>query len=168
MTAPKHKDLTQAQLKELLNYDPETGDFTWKVSRGRNAIAGSKAGCAKKDGYVVIRLNGIGYLAHRLAWLYVHGRFPEKLIDHIDQNGYNNRISNLREACLSLNALNCSAANGKTGHRGVYLHTVVNRYYAQISLGGKNKHLGMFDTLEQAIAARVKAVKDYEEQLLAA
>ena len=88
--------LTQKKVKQYLNYDPLTGEFTWIVHR-RCLKAGSVAGCLYR-GYTSIRISGKQYYAHRLAWLYVYGYFPEHQIDHIDRNPSNNRINNLRHA----------------------------------------------------------------------
>ena len=83
--------LSAERLKELLHYDPDTGVFTRRVSRGP-ARAGSVAGADTRDGYRKIHLDYKFYLMHRLAWLYTHGEFPTEFIDHIDGDRANNRI----------------------------------------------------------------------------
>ena len=75
--------LTQAKLKEVLHYDPETGDFTWQVSTANCIKVGALAGSKDSYGYHKIAIKGKTYKAHRLAWLYTHGEFPEDAIDHI-------------------------------------------------------------------------------------
>ena len=84
-------------MKDLLNYDPDTGDFTWKVSTSNRVRVGQVAGTLRHDGYIRIKVNGKLYLAHRLAWFFVYGVWPVEFLDHIDQDKSNNRINNLRE-----------------------------------------------------------------------
>lgn len=99
--------LTPERLRCLLSYDQGTGLFTWLIDRGNGACAGQRAGTVDRNsGYVLVQIDGRQYRAHRLAWLYVHGRWPRPLIDHIDRNRANNRISNLREATSAINNSN--------------------------------------------------------------
>jgi hypothetical protein len=91
-------ELTQERLKELLHYDPETGIFTNLTQRGGHAKKGAVAGTKNSIGYVCIRIDYDQYRAHRLAWLYVYGEFPEKFIDHMNEIRDDNRIINLRLA----------------------------------------------------------------------
>ena len=93
-------ELTQKRLKELLDYDPKTGIFTWKYANN-NRKAGSKAGYKAKDGYIAISIDSKRYLAHRLVWLFVYGHFPKYDIDHINRIRDDNRIENLQKAELS-------------------------------------------------------------------
>ncbi|MFP5340357.1 MAG: HNH endonuclease signature motif containing protein, partial [Gammaproteobacteria bacterium] len=91
--------LSQDRLKQLLNYDPETGRFSWKVSaRTKRPDRPFGAGCLSPAGYVVLRVDQKLYPAHRLAWLYMNGSWPSKDLDHIDGRRVNNAIANLREA----------------------------------------------------------------------
>lgn len=91
-------------IRDVLDYNPETGEFVRKVHRGRY-YAGQKAGCIDKKGYVVIRYNGRGYFAHRLAYFFVHGEQPY-IIDHINHQTADNRIANLRNVDRVINGLN--------------------------------------------------------------
>jgi hypothetical protein len=85
--------MTQDELKEILNYDSLTGNFTWLVSKSKKIKIGDRAGCiAKSTGYRVIGINGKPYLEHRLMWLYYHGYFPSVGIDHINGDRSDNRI----------------------------------------------------------------------------
>ena len=94
----KEELLTQESLKELLIYDTSTGEFVWtKQIPGRRK---RKVGTIRPDGYVMIHIVGKFYLAHRLAWLYINGEWPEGEIDHIDRNPSNNAFANLRGANL--------------------------------------------------------------------
>lgn len=152
-------DLTAARLRELLHYDPETGIFTWRVDRGPGgcaARAGDQAGhLGKQQGYILIGIDGQLYLAHRLAWLYVHGVWPTKLLDHEDTDRANNRIRNLREATRQFNCENIRTPNknNKTGLLGVSPHK--NRFAAVIHTNYRKRHLGLFDTPEEAHAVYI-------------
>lgn len=100
------KQLTVVQLKELLHYNPETGVFTWARSVGQRARIGRVAGSKVPSGYIKISVSKRVYSAHRLAWLYMTGSWPENEIDHVDNNPSNNAFSNLRAATKSQNAQN--------------------------------------------------------------
>jgi len=141
--------ITQAELKELLNYDQETGVFTWKVSKpGRNF--GSIAGTRHVNGYTHIQLNRKIYKAHRLAWLYVHGYFPE-CIDHINNNRDDNRIVNLRESTITQNNHNSRISkNNTSGIKGICWHKKSKKWMAQLCSYGKTIYLGLFDNIELA------------------
>ena len=98
--------LTQAELKQLLIYDPVTGVFINRVTRNSQALIGNEAGTNHPDGYRHMKINHKCYLAHRLAWLYVHGEWPDGQIDHINGNRKDNRIENLRLVCNKQNSEN--------------------------------------------------------------
>src|ERR1700738_4035243 len=101
-----NNDLTAEHLRELLNYDPDTGEFRRRASRGGEA-AGTLAGCPRRPGgYRIICVDRVIFLAHRLAWLHSYGVWPTKDIDHIDGDKTNNRIANLREATPAQNVMN--------------------------------------------------------------
>ena len=155
----KH-DLSQSELKKLLHYNPDTGVFTWLQSRG-SVRAGTVAGCTRtwdRHPSVPISINNKKYKAHRLAWLYVHGRWPFDQIDHIDGNPLNNRISNIRECSHSGNQQNRTLnKNSSTGYMGVSYHKRDGKYQARIKVNNKKKHLGYFDTPEEAYQAYVEA-----------
>ena len=156
--------ITQFRLKQLLDYDPITGRFTWKVGHPR-AAKGSFAGAKDHYGYVVIRLDTILYKAHRLVWLYVHGVWPAKGLDHINRDKSDNRIENLRIADQSVNMHNTAAkSNNKSGVSGVTWRADRNKWCARIKVGYKNFNLGLFAAIEDAVAAR----KDAELRLLQA
>ncbi len=94
----KEKILTQSTLKSLLHYDPETGEFRWLTSSSNRAPMGTIPSNLSSDGYLRIRVAGKQYRAHRLAWLYVYGKFPSEHIDHINHDILDNRIENLRDS----------------------------------------------------------------------
>jgi len=149
--------ITQEELKRQLHYDPATGAFTWRVSRP-GVKAGKVAG-ANRGQYRVITVNRRTYGAHRLAWLYVHGNLPDE-IDHRDGDPSNNRIKNLRPATRAQNAANRGIfKNNKTGYTGVSFIQSRGKFQATIGVGGKNVTIGLFDTLEEAAAARSAATK---------
>ena len=134
------------RIKELLHYDPITGNFTNKISRG-NVVAGSTSG-GFSDGYIYISIDNVRYLAHRLAWLYVYGVWPDNTIDHIDNNGSNNAISNLRDATYAQNNYNRLSQANCNIYRGVYKS--LNKYAAHIKVLGVTEYLGTYATAEEA------------------
>lgn len=150
--------ITSERLKELLEYEPKTGIFRWKIETRQTKI-GSIAAIGGSHPYVRIRLDGAAYYAHRLAWLYVHGEWPIGDLDHIDEDKRNNRISNLRLATESQNQHNKSYAskNSKTGLIGSSLHKASGLYRASIQVYGVQTDLGYFKTAEEAHEAYVKA-----------
>lgn len=157
--------LTQARLREVLDYNPETGIFKWVAPRGSNARPDGRAGSPNDDGYIIIAVDGRKYRAHRLAWLWVHGRFPSGLIDHKNCVRDDNRIDNLRDSTKVFNQQNQRAPfkNNRLGIRGVYLHMLSGRFGARIGINKKVKHIGYFDTAEEAHAAYVEAKRKHHE-----
>jgi hypothetical protein len=147
--------LTAEELKNRLNYNPRTGVFTWIRSK-RSTLIGCVAGCASKpNGYLRIVINYKLYFAHKLAWLYAHGRWPSEQLDHINHNKLDNRLNNLREVSHRENHLNQSLSkNSTTGLHGVSFHRRANKYEARIKVDGKSLYLGSFQTSEEAYAAR--------------
>jgi hypothetical protein len=151
-------------VRKLLDYDAETGVFTWRVSH-KNRARGDKAGSRATRGYIQIHVQGHGYLAHRLAWLYVHGEWPTTGIDHINGKTDDNRISNLRLATHSQNGANAKRyASNTSGFKGVYWNTQVGKWNASIRVKGKRKFIGHFASVEDAARAyRSAAVHHFGE-----
>lgn len=152
--------LTQTRLKELLHYDPETGIFINKISRGGQKVGAVSGGIMPGycGGYIRIRLDQRRYLAHRLAWLYMTGNLPEKQIDHINHVRGDNRFSNLRESTQAENTRNASMCHlNKSGKTGVYFHKKNMKWAAQIGHGSNKEYLGSFDYKHEAISARKQA-----------
>lgn len=148
--------LTQERLKELLHYCPDMGVFTWRIAVGRVRV-GSVAGNVSK-GYVQISVDNKNYLAHRLAWLYIHGEFPPRQLDHINRVRADNRICNLRLATNAENHQNLSLSRRNTsGHIGVRWFKQRKKWHAQIKINRKQLHIGYFTDLSEAIAARKSA-----------
>lgn len=154
-------DLTQARLRELLSYDPETGIFRWlKAAPRRQRQVGTVAG-GLKYGYVSICIDYRHYPAHRLAWLYVHGRWPNGEVDHINRRRADNRIANLREATRKDNSRNGSLRQNSSGAIGVSWDAQTERWRAHITVDGKMLHLGRFDSIAEAVAARQSAAAEH-------
>ena len=148
--------IDQNQLKELLSYDPDTGVFIWLKSYN-NVVTGKQAKTKGRNGYIDIRIKGVRHYAHRLAWLYMTGKNPENVIDHIDRDKTNNKFNNLRDVSRKENTNNQvkPQLNNRTGVRGVIPY--VNGYSAQIRIDGKSVHLGVFRNVKDAEAAYICA-----------
>jgi hypothetical protein len=152
-------DITLQRLHEVLDYNPETGDFTHKAE-GRRV-----GGQSKHLGYWVIGVCGRQYYGHRLAWFYVHGEWP-KFIDHINSDRVDNRLANLRNIEQRINNQNRRAAgkNNLCGFLGVS-HEPRNAspWVARIWVDGKSKHLKACKTKEEAHAVYVAAKRRIHE-----
>ncbi len=156
--------ITQARLKELLHYDPFTGIFTWKVAKGGRAKAGSVAGCLSSisRGYIQIRIDGTRYLAHRLAFLYMLGRWPKDDVLHTDGRTTDNRWHMLGEGTRSENLKDKQIAlNNTSGTTGVCWAKKEQRWRARIMVSHKEIILGYFLSKESAIAARKEAEREH-------
>ena len=141
--------ITAEELRETLSYDPDTGDFRWKVRTSRRVKIGDVAGSLSKFGYTCVSINTKRYMAHRLAWLYITGSFPKDEIDHINGNRADNRISNLREASRRENM--CNRKSHRDGRlHGTWYYTNINKYGSCIKIGEHRKYLGYFSTEEAA------------------
>lgn len=158
---PKLDDLTADFVRSILDYDPETGIFTWRtkiVSKGRYRPGYVAASHSKLQ--IMIGIQGKKYCAHRLAWLWMTGNWPETEIDHINRDRFDNRWSNLRAATRGQN-------NANKGHyslnpfKGVQLDLRRNKWRARIKLNGREKHLGYFDTAEEAAEIFRKAAQEH-------
>lgn len=151
-------------LAEALNYDPETGQLLWRVRprshfrtvRGHKTFntsyAGRLAGTSNPAGYLRVRIADGIFMGHLLIWKLIYDVWPEQ-VDHVNRNPSDNRLLNLRECSRSQNSMNRRARASKTGLRGVYLRGT--RWFAKLA----DKHLGVFDTAEEAIAVRRAAAE---------
>ncbi len=140
--------LTQKKLKEILSYDPESGVFT-RIKTGK--VAGS----LRSDGYIHLRVGKKLYFAHRLAWLYVHGYFPENQIDHLNGIRNDNRLENLREVSQACNTQNCKISSRNTsGFPGVNRHKQRKKWQARGMLQQKHVYLGLYPSPLDAALAR--------------
>jgi hypothetical protein len=147
-------ELTQYTLKDILEYDFETGHFYWLVKPASRVHIGQRAGCIAKTGYRYIKINRKSYQEHRLLWLYVYGEWPKDDLDFIDRDPMNIRIENLREANKSLNGAN-SPAHRDDVLKGAYWHKKSKRWCSALG----NKWLGYFNTEEEAHEAYCVAAK---------
>lgn len=158
---------TIKRVKELLSYNPETGELRWRVDRhggpGNKPLpAGSVAGTiSRATGYVFVNIDHMPQGAHRIAWAITHGRWPSHQMDHINMIRTDNRLRNLREATNAQNGANRKAQsnNKSTGVKGVCKISWMTS--SGLSVGYcatlNKKHIGLFKTIEDARAARNKA-----------
>lgn len=148
-------ELTQAEVSELLSYEPESGVFRWKMDRRGGLKSGEVAGTPDATGYRQIKVKGVRYLAHRLAFLLMEGNWPSGQIDHKNGAKDDNRFENLRDVSSALNCQNKRKANkaSTTGLLGV--SPFKGRYMAQITVDGQKRHLGTYDSPHVAHAVYV-------------
>lgn len=154
---PRNDGLTQSDLMECISYDPETGLFSRIMADGRVKCVAPKT----DNGYIKISTKGRNYFAHRLAWLYVHGRWPDEFIDHINGDRSDNRIANLRECSAAQNSQNLAKQYNK--HRLTGVVPWKKRFQAKICVNHKRINLGSFKTEEEAHAAYLAAKAKYHD-----
>jgi hypothetical protein len=146
--------------KEILDYDPATGIFRWRIAPPRRPfLLGERAGCLKPAGYRYIKIAQRNYPEHRLAWWHVYGAIPNGMeLDHINGDPGDNRITNLRVVTKSVNLASRVVSPNRTGFRGVSLHQQTGLYRARIG----RSTLGYFETPEAASKAYAEeALKIY-------
>ena len=165
------KQVDAATARELLDYNPETGELTWRRRQASwfaterackiwNTRYAGKAAFTyiSSHGYKVGSILGTNYLAHRIAWLIHYGEFPQDEIDHINRNRTDNRIENLRVVTSGKNSTNTGMyKNNTSGVKGVFWHIQNQRWYASIGVGGNMQWLGYFDDFQSAVRARKNA-----------
>lgn len=141
-----------ARIKDVLEYDPDSGFFYWRVSLNARAPVDAIAGTLRPDGYVKIQIDGVPMMAHRIAWFWVHGEIPEHEIDHENRVRYDNRIGNLRPATSKQNKENQSLrVTNTSGHKGVHWDKAREKWMAFVVHHRKFKNLGRYDDMNQAI-----------------
>jgi hypothetical protein len=160
-------------IRDLLDYDPETGRLVWR-KRGpewfrdgvrssayaqsvswNKRFAGREALTARVNGYLVGMLLGKGIRAHRAAFAWMTGEWPPEEIDHIDGNRANNTWANLRPASKSVNGKNQQRhSTNSSGTAGVSFDRRNKSWRARITVNGRLIYLGRFKSLEDAAAAR--------------
>lgn len=152
--------IDQKHLVLTLDYDPSTGIFTWKTPPTNCIQQGSEAGSIGNHGYRQIQIDGKLYLAHRLAWLYAYGTYPENQIDHRNLIRSDNRLENLRCASSSQNKFNRQKqSNNTSGFKGVSWYAPASKWRAQATIGRKYHSLGLYDSASEASLAYQNFVK---------
>ncbi len=173
---PRHVNPTAHELRELLNYDPETGMFSWKprpresfarpcdATRFERRCAGRPVGGLNDKGYIAIAIHGRVYVAHRLAWVMITGEWPQGEIDHVNHVRSDNRFCNLRDVDRAVNMQNKVKAlsNNRSGLLGVSARPG-DRFAARIRVDGALLNLGNFATAEQAHTAYIQAKRKFHD-----
>ena len=147
----KTRLITHARLLEVLNYDPETGEFRWRSKPSRPSYVGRIAGTVNNFGYRQINIDGRMYSCHRLAFLYINGIFPELHIDHKDRNKSNNAWRNLREATPCQNMMNLDlSVKSTSGHRGVVYDNKSRKWRVRFNVNSERLDFGCYDSFDEA------------------
>ncbi|MGJ8681634.1 HNH endonuclease [Paraglaciecola sp.] len=150
---------SQDRLKKVLNYDPITGNLTWKHHANRVDLIGSGCGTKRSDGYYSCHIDGDKFAVHRVIYKLMTNEEPQ-LVDHINGNPSDNRWCNLRSVTSQENNKNTKLLkNNKTGIAGVFYHEKQHRYHANVRINGKSLHLGSYADIEKAKFARSIADK---------
>lgn len=153
-------NITADRLREVLSYDPNTGIFHWLKTLSVRAMAGAVAGSLKPSGYICINIDGSRHRAHRLAWIYMTGTAPTKMVDHRDNIRHHNWWSNLREADNQQNGANSRRKHfGTSGYKGVGWSKQRQKWAAKITVSRRQIHVGFYETKEEAAAAYARAAK---------
>jgi hypothetical protein len=155
--------LTADHLREIIHYDPETGVFTWRIRPSQRTFAGDVTGVAvRKDGYCSVKIGRQSYKAHRLAWLYMTGEWPEHEVDHRDRNRANNVWRNLRAATKKQNQENRTPRrDSSSGVTGVLWSNRDQAWRATIVIEGRKRHIGTRKVLSEAVALRAAASRQH-------
>ncbi len=154
--------ISQEYLKSILRYEPDTGVFTRLIATTNSVKVGDVAGDITPDGYIRIRVKGRRYSAHRLAFIYMKGAFPDDQVDHINQIKNDNAWENLRACTQSQNQGNAGTRRDNTsGYKGVSWHKRRNKWMAAMKVEGKSIHLGYFEDLNEAARAYNQAALKY-------
>lgn len=159
--------LSAERARDLLDYNPETGDLIWIHPQSKRVSLGDIAGALHrsknaKSSRLNIGIDGIRYMAHRVIWLWMTGKWPVHEIDHWDQNGANNRWTNLREATKFQNAKNIAVTKRNTsGVKGARFEKRSGKWIAEIRVNNRKIWLGLHNTLEEAGRAYREGVRKY-------
>jgi hypothetical protein len=149
------------RLRHLFSYDPQTGIVSRNHGRG-GELAGARVGTKNSHGHLICRVDYRTCYVHRIAWALYHGEEPPELIDHINGDGVDNRIANLRAATNSENRVNARPNTGShSGLRGAHWSKSEGRWRSSIRVNGRYVHLGWFETKEDAAEAYAIAAERY-------
>lgn len=152
------RDISAERVREVLDYRPETGAFTWKSLVGKHSrLNGTQAGGLDPKGYLRISVGGLQHMAHRLAWLVTTGAWPVGRLDHINGNKQDNRIANLREVSASINSQNRVKPGRRSVSGALGVVRSKGKWEARITVDGKWTYLGRFDSTDEASAAYFRA-----------
>jgi hypothetical protein len=152
--------LTQERLREVLDYDAETGVLVRRQYVWGGHAAGKAIGSSTKKGYLRTKFDQRSYFVHKLVWLYVYGEWPSGELDHINRNKADNRITNLRLATRSQNQSNIGLTKGNsTGVKGVTWNKRAQKFQASVKASGKNHYLGLFERADDAGMAYAAAAR---------
>jgi hypothetical protein len=149
--------LTQTRLKEVLDYNPDTGVFTRRLKQS-GVSQGKISGSLTNEGYMVTSIDSKLYKCHRLAWLYMTDAWPNGQIDHKNGNRSDNRFDNLRDVAKQQNTENqrkAQRSNKSTSVLGTWKNG--SGFAARISHKNTKVYLGTFATVEEAHAAYIAA-----------
>ena len=152
--AAENFTLTQAYVHELYDYNPETGHL---ISKQYGRPVGQAIGK-----YLRVEIRGKRYKNHRIIWLWMHGQWPKLWLDHINGDGLDNRICNLRDVSQSENVRSGRRKQNKYGAKGVFWDKARKHFRVEMRFDCKRVNAGRFATLEEAIAAS----RAMEERLL--
>jgi hypothetical protein len=162
-------ELDHNTLRELLDYNPDTGEFTWRIRAAYWLGVGSRAGSVNGKGYRIIGMRGRYYSEHRLAWFYTHGVWPTHEVDHINRVRTDNRLANLRDVPSHVNYVNRTPRKLKprparlpSPYVGVQ-HTGY-KWRADVWHEGRNVYIGAFNTPEEARDAYLEAKRKLQTQ----
>lgn len=154
--------IDQETVQKLFYYHAESGMLIWRFGNGRNVKPWQEVKAQNGHGYYHAKIQGKSYLAHRLIWLYIYGKFPDKYIDHKNRIRNDNRLCNLRDVNTTDNAQNISLPKHNTsGHIGVSRIKSHNAWTVFIKVNKKNKWLGHYKNLDEAISARKEGERQY-------
>lgn len=157
---PSLHEISQDMLHKFYSYDPNSGVMTYRLPTRQHKV-GDIVGFKHSGGYIGFSHDNKQYLLHRIIWLYMTGEFPEQ-VDHIDHDRTNNKWDNLRDVDNTTNSKNCSiSTNSSTGVNGVSKIKATGKFRVYINDNRKQIHIGVFDSLEEAKAARAKANLEY-------
>ena len=157
-----NQNLCFQDVRKMFNYDQNLGVMSRKIKTGRNTHAGQQVGSDDMHGYKTVRIGTTSFKLHRLCWFYAHGHWPVGDIDHLNGDRSDSRLSNLRDVPRGVNLQNqrvATSQNKSTGVLGVYPSN--KRFTAALSVDGKKKSLGTFDTVDLAHAAYLNAKREF-------